>query len=45
MSDELYEKATVMAEKLDITFDELCVMGVKRLAEEHLKENKENEKI
>ncbi len=36
--DKLYEKTVTIAEKLNITFDELCAIGVKRLAEEHLKE-------
>ena len=33
-----------MAEKLNISFDELCAEGVRKLAEEHLKESEENEK-
>ncbi len=42
MPDELYEKAMKWAEKLNISFDEFCAKGIRKLAEEQLEENKES---
>ncbi len=39
---EIYERALKLAEKMNISFDELCEQGVRKLAEEYL-EDKENE--
>lgn len=40
--DAIYKKSVELAEKLNVSFDELCSLGVKILAEEHLREENEN---
>jgi len=45
MPKKIYEKAVKLAEKLNLSFDELCERGVRRLAEEHLKKDEEKELI
>jgi len=40
--DEIYKRAIKLAEKLNISFDEVCAQGVRKLAEEHLKQTDKN---
>ena len=37
--DEIYELALILAERLNISFDELYEKCVRKIAEEHLKED------
>ena len=40
--DELYKTALKLAEKLNVSFDEICSEGVRKLAAEHLKKDEKD---